>query len=143
MVGIDTTVDTIRIVDNQDEFDFEFIHKSLLTTYWAKDRTLAIVEKCFRSSVSRLLYMDDKPIAFARVMTDYAVFAYVADVFVSPDYRGRGYAKILMDSLMHDAQLSDITKWVLVTTDAHKLYEKYGFKLIQHPERYMEYFPKL
>lgn len=134
---------TLRIIDNPDEFDFEFIHKSLQTTYWAKNRTLAAVEKCFRSSVPRLLYIDDRPVAFARVMTDYAVFAYLADVFVSPEYRGHGYAKLLMDSLMHDGQLSEITKWVLVTTDAHKLYEKYGFKQLEYPERYMEYFPKL
>lgn len=135
-------METLRIIDKPDQFDFKFIHESLLTTYWAKDRTLAAVEKCFRSSVSRLLYIGDVPVAFARVMTDYAVFAYVADVFVSPKYRGQGYAKILMDSLMHDVQLSDITKWILVTSDAHKLYEKYGFKQLQYPERYMEYFPK-
>ncbi len=141
-MGGTNKMDVLRMLDNPEEFDFEFIHKSLQTTYWAKDRTRTIVEKCFRSSVSRLLCMGDEPIAFARVMTDYAVFAYVADVFVSLEHRGHGYAKILMDSLMHDVQLSEITKWVLVTTDAHKLYEKYGFKQLEHPERYMEYFPK-
>lgn len=130
----------ITIISDTTKFDYNFIYTKLVTTYWANKRTPEIVELSFKNSVAKMIYVDDKPIAFGRVVTDYAVFAYVADVFVSEEYRGQGLSKTLMDSLMHEEKLAAVTKWMLVTNDAHSLYEKYGFTHVKHPDRYMEYY---
>ena len=131
----------IQIRNNPDEFDFKFIHDSLLTTYWAADRTYIGVEKSFRHSLSKMLYRDNIPVGFARVVTDYAVFAYIADVFIAEKYRHQGLGQILIESLIHDPALAEIKKWMLVTSDMHELYKKYGFTQLKHPERSMEFFP--
>jgi len=72
------------------------------------------------------------------VITDYVVFAYVMDVFIDEKYRGKGYASILIDAMMKEPALQQIKIWRLATTDAHFLYEKFGFKLLAHPEKLME-----
>lgn len=134
-------MERMRIIDNPDLFDFKFIYNSLTTTYWAREYSMEIVEKSFRNSCSKMMFIDNVPVGFGRVVTDYAVFGYIADIFICEEYRSQGLSKILVDSLVYDPCLASLKKWMLVTRDMHKLYEKYGFSSVEHPVRYMEYFP--
>ena len=74
----------------------------------------------------------------ARAVTDLTTFAYLADVFVQEDYRGRGVAKWLMECVMAHPSLQGFRRWTLVTRDAQSLYQKYGFQVVERPERWME-----
>ena len=105
-------MESMRIVSNPDFFDFKFIYNALVTTYWAQERNLETVEKSFRNSCSRMIYIDNMPVGFGRVVTDYAVFGYVADVFISEEYRQQGLGKVLMDNLMYDPCLAGLKKWM-------------------------------
>ncbi len=131
----------VTILTNPDEFNFNFIYDSLMTAYWASGRTFSVIEKSFRNSLSKMIYVNNEPAGFGRVVTDYAIFAYVADIFISEKYRGHGLGKILLDKLMFDESLAEVSKWMLVTADMHTLYTKYGFRSVKYPERYMEFFP--
>jgi GNAT superfamily N-acetyltransferase len=82
--------------------------------------------------------LDDEQIGFARVVTDYVVFAYLMDVFIAENHRGKGYASLLIDAMMNEPQLQQVKIWRLATSDAHFLYEKFGFTALAHPEKMME-----
>jgi GNAT superfamily N-acetyltransferase len=77
-------------------------------------------------------------VGFARVVTDYATFAWIADVFILPEHRGKGLSKWLMETILEHPQLQGFRRWVLATRDAHELYRKYGFGELTHPETWME-----
>ena len=81
---------------------------------------------------------DSKQIGFARVITDRATFAYLADVFILADYRGRGLARWLVECVIGHPELQGLRRWMLATLDAHGLYEKFGFTPLKRPQRYME-----
>ena len=85
-----------------------------------------------------VIYLDDRQVGFARVITDYVVFAYLMDVFIEESQRGKGYASILINGMMTEPQLQQVKIWRLATTDSHFLYEKFGFKALAHPEKMME-----
>lgn len=90
------------------------------------------------------VYHRNDLIGFARAVTDYSTFAYVADVFVLEAYRGKGLSKWLMQTMVTHPQLQGLRRWALATRDAHGLYEKVGFKLLAKPERWMEiHFPDI
>lgn len=91
-----------------------------------------------RNSLCFGLFRGRKQIGFARVISDRSTFAYLADVFVLPGHRGRGLGKWLMECIMSHPELKGLRRWLLVTRDAHGLYEKFGFTLLAHPERLME-----
>ena len=131
----------IKIISDQDLFDYDFIYEKLITTYWGASRTLEIIKKSFRNSLSAMIYIDNQPAGFGRIVTDYAVFAYVADIYIDEAYRGQGLSKTLMHYFMHHDSLKSIDKWMLVTQDAHELYARYGFDGVKYPERHMEYYP--
>ena len=84
------------------------------------------------------LFEGSRQIGFARVVTDYATFAYLADVFILEGYRGRGLAKFLMESIVAHPRLQGLRRWLLATRDAHSLYEKFGFIPLARPDRFME-----
>ncbi len=113
----------------------EFLDKK---SYWAKGRSLAIVKKSIENSLCFGVYMNDKQIGFARVVTDYAVFAWLMDVFIVEEYRKQGLGKLLMKTIMEYQDLQDVHRWGLGTNDAHELYKKYGFKNLSKPENMME-----
>ena len=79
---------------------------------------------------------------FARLITDYSTFAYLADVFILENHRGKGLSKWLMDVMINHPKLQNLRGWMLKTLDAHSLYEKYGFSTLSNPERIMEYSPR-
>lgn len=115
-----------------------FIQDFLKDIYWAAGRTLEEVQITINASVCFGIYEHGKQIGFARVITDYVVFAYVMDVFITPSERGKGYSSLLMQAMINEPQLQQVKIWRLATTDAHFLYEKFGFRPLAHPEKMME-----
>lgn len=130
--------DDFRVSTALDQRGLEVIHGFLQESYWATGIPRATVEKSIRNSLCFGLFHGKRQIGFARVISDYTTFAYLADVFVLQEFRGQGLAKWLMQCIMEHAELSGLRRWLLVTRDAHSLYEKFGFKPLAHPERFME-----
>jgi GNAT superfamily N-acetyltransferase len=113
------------------------IHKFLTDSYWSKGITIDKVKKSIDNSLCFGVYHEMKQVGFARVVTDYSLFGYLADVFIIEEYRGRGLSKWLMECIVNHPDLKDLRSWMLATKDAHKLYEKFGFKPLDEPERFM------
>jgi GNAT superfamily N-acetyltransferase len=115
------------------------IHAYLSTeSYWAKNIPLQVVETAIKNSICFGGYSEHGQVAFARVITDHATFAYLADVFVLGDYRKRGIAKNLMQFIMEVTAQFNLRRFMLATLDAHSLYTPCGFTELKHPERMME-----
>lgn len=118
--------------------DVDVIHGFLGASYWAKDIPRSVVEKSIRHSLCFGIYHETKQIGFARVITDYATFAYLADVFVVASHRGKGLSKWLMGCIQSHPELQNLRRWMLSTLDAHGLYKQFGFNVTAKPERLME-----
>jgi predicted GNAT family N-acyltransferase len=130
--GFELTTDSNRM-------DLTVIHGFLAhQSYWAKNIPLEIVQKSIENSLNFGLFQNEKQIGYARVVTDYATVAYLGDVFVLPDYRGKGLSKWLMETIMNHSDLQSLRRWMLLTADAHELYKQFGWKQIEKSERYME-----
>ena len=106
-------------------------------SYWAKNIPRETVERAIANSLCFGAFDGDTQVGFARVITDYATFAYLADVFVLPSHRGRGIAKQIMEAIAMHPELHGLRRWHLVTRDAHALYAQFGFEPIDAPERHM------
>jgi GNAT superfamily N-acetyltransferase len=114
------------------------IYDFLSQSYWAAGRPFTIVKKAIENSLCFGIYCNKKQIGFARVVTDYSTFAYLADVFILEEYRGKGYSKKLLKTIVEYPELQSIKRWILATNDAHNLYAKFGFKSLKNPEKFME-----
>jgi GNAT superfamily N-acetyltransferase len=108
------------------------------TSYWATGRSLEVVQRSIENSLPFGIYKESEQVGFARVVTDYATFAWIADVFVLPGHRGHGLSKRMMEVMLSHPQLQGFRRWVLSTKDAHGLYERFGFIELHRPERWME-----
>ncbi|RZJ53036.1 MAG: N-acetyltransferase [Flavobacterium sp.] len=128
----------ITISKDKSKLDVPFIQNFLKDIYWAAGRTMEEVQRTIDASVCFGIYLDGKQIGFARVITDYIVFAYLMDVFISEEFRGQGYSSLLIEKMMNDPELQEVKIWRLATTDAHFLYQKFGFTALAHPEKMME-----
>ena len=128
----------ITVSTDKSKLDVPFIQHFLKDIYWAAGRTIEEVQTSIDHSFCFGIYLDNKQIGFARVITDYVVFAYLMDVFITEEHRGKGYSSVLIDSMMKEPQLQNIKIWRLATTDAHYLYRKFGFNELAHPEKLME-----
>jgi GNAT superfamily N-acetyltransferase len=119
--------------------DLEVIHDFLANqSYWAQGRDLEVIKRGIENSLNFGIYQGNRQIAFARVVTDYATFAWLADVFVLEDYRGQGLGKWLIDVILSHPRLQGFRRWALATKDAHELYRNFGFDELRRPERWME-----
>jgi GNAT superfamily N-acetyltransferase len=126
------------ITTDQSKFDLEVIHHYLAyDSYWAQNIPMETVKKMIANSLCFGVCYQDKQIGFARMITDKAVFAYLADVFILPEYRGQGLSKWLMQTILSHPDLQGLRRILLVTSDAHGLYEKFGFELIKNPDKFM------
>ena len=114
------------------------IHSVLKESYWAKNIPLEIVKRSIDNSICFGVYIEKEQIGFCRVITDKATFAYLADVFIVEDHKGKGYSKMLMKEVMAHPELQGLRKFLLGTADAHGLYRQFGFKELAKPERMME-----
>jgi N-acetylglutamate synthase-like GNAT family acetyltransferase len=130
-------MDDFVISDDKSKLDVKLIHNFLTNSYWGNGRTLEEVNRSIEHSFCFGIYSGNKQVGFARVLTDFVIFAYLMDVFIIEEYRGRGLSKILLERIFNDVRFSKIKKWMLATDDAHTLYEKFGFKMIEHPEKLM------
>jgi N-acetylglutamate synthase-like GNAT family acetyltransferase len=137
---IECTRDGFTISTDKARLDVPAIHDFLAnSSYWARNVPLSTVQKSIENSLCFGIYDDgNRQVGFARVITDYAVFAYLADVFILEDYRGRGLAKWLMACIVSTPELQNLRRWMLATKDAHGLYAQYGFNPLSKPERFME-----
>jgi GNAT superfamily N-acetyltransferase len=116
--------------------DVDLVHGFLSASYWAAGRSRAAVEESIRNSLCFGAYVAERQVGFARVVTDFATFAYLADVFVIPEWRGRGISKRLLREVLGHPRLGNLS-FLLRTRDAHGLYSRFGFEELLHPERYM------
>jgi GNAT superfamily N-acetyltransferase len=114
---------------------FTYISKE---SYWASGIPRDVVERSLRNSLCFGLYRDNAQIGFTRVVSDYATMAYVGDVYVLAEHRGRGLSKWMMECVLAHPELQHLRRWILVTRDAHELYRKFGFTNLKRPEGYME-----
>ena len=127
------------VVDSDPErLDVAVVHGFLTDSYWAKGIPVETVRRSIRNSLCFGLYEGSRQIGFARVVTDRATFAYLADVFVLESHRGRGLAKLLMDAVVAHPELQGLRRWMLATRDAHALYAQYGFTPLPAPEGFMQ-----
>ena len=126
------------ISTDPDRLDITVIHNYLTRAYWSPGIPHDLVKKAVENSLSFGVYKDEDQIGFGRVVTDYTTTGYIADVFILEEYRGHGLGVWLIKCIMSHPDLQGFRKWMLVTKDAHSLYEKYGFRNLSAPEMYME-----
>ncbi len=130
--------EVIEISTNINRLDINFIHTFITETYWAKGRTIETMQTCIDNSLNFGVYLQKKQIGYGRIVTDYGHFAYLMDLFIDSQHRGKGLSIQLMKFILNFDALNRIKVWRLATSDAHGLYEKFGFKLLLHPENLME-----
>lgn len=136
---------SLKISTDRMELDVPLVYRFLSEqSSWAIGISRAIVERSIENSLCFGGYVDGRQVAFARVVTDYATFGNLVDMFVIPEYRRRGYARELMKAVMAHPSLQGLRRFTLATGNAHALYAQFGFGPPQRPESLMErYFPNL
>jgi GNAT superfamily N-acetyltransferase len=133
--------DDYIISTNRSRLDIDLIHDFISNdSYWGTGRAREVVARSIENSLPFGIYQSDNQVGFARVVTDYATFAWVADVFILPEHRGRGLSKWMMEVILAHPRLQGFRRWVLSTKDAHGVYERFGFMPLKKPERWMERF---
>jgi len=127
------------ITTDKSFLDINFIHQYLSQeSYWAKGISMDVVKCAIENSLTYGVYHGQRQVGYAKVVTDFASVAYIGDVFITPSHRGKGLSVWLMETIIAHPQMQNLRRWVLATKDAHKLYEKTGFKPLAKPERWME-----
>jgi len=123
---------------DKSKLNLDYIHHFLSKeSYWAKNIPINIVKTSIEGSLCFGVYGNDKQVGFARVITDYATFGYLADVFIDKDYRGRGLSKVLMTFIMEQDVVKKLRRFMLATLDAHSLYAQFGFESQEGNKRLM------
>jgi len=128
----------IIISRDKSKLQVEVIYQFITNSYWGKGRTKEQVQTTINNSLCFGLYKDTIQIGFGRIATDYAIFAYLMDLFVLPEYRGKGYSKQLMEAIINAEELKECKTWMLKTFDAHDLYKQFGFTELNNPDIVME-----
>ena len=129
----------IAITTDRDRIDRDLVHRYLSDeSYWAAGIPRELVDRSIDHSLCFGVFDGDAQVGFARVITDHATFAYLADVFILASHRGRGLGKQLMAAIHAHPSLQGLRRWQLVTRDAHSLYEQFGWTKLENPARYME-----
>jgi GNAT superfamily N-acetyltransferase len=132
--------DGLTISTDPNRLDVDEMARMLKRAYWASGRPRERTERAIRNSLVFGLYDGEKQVGMARVVSDYAVFAYLCDVFILEEYRGKGLGKWLMETILSHPDLQGLRRWVLATKDAHGLYRQYGFEELANPHGWMEMF---
>ncbi|MCA3070140.1 MAG: GNAT family N-acetyltransferase [Rhodocyclaceae bacterium] len=129
----------VRISNDQAELDVEVIHRFLSEeSHWARGISLDLVRRSIAHSINFGLFIGDAQVGYARVVTDYAGFAWLQDVFVLKSHRGRGLSRTLVAAVVAHPALRDVRRFMLVSSTARGLYEKFGFTAPARPEIIME-----
>jgi len=130
--------DEFTISTDRSKLDRKAIHEFLTASYWATGIPREVVDRSIDGALCFGVFENGRQVGFARVITDSATFAYLADVYVLESHRGRGLAAWLMECILAHPDLQGLRRWMLLTRDAHPLYRKSGFRDLAHPERVME-----
>jgi len=128
----------ITISTDKSKLDLAIIHQFLSRSYWAEGIPLEVLRKAIDHSLCFGVYDEACQVGFARVVSDFATFAYLADVFILESHRGRGLSKLLMQEVMQHPDLQGLRRFSLATRDAHELYRQFGFTDLSRPDRQME-----
>jgi GNAT superfamily N-acetyltransferase len=126
------------VITDQARLDLEMVHGFLKTSYWAAGISADVVMRSVENSLAFGLFEGDEQVGFAQVVTDYATFAYLADVFVLEPYRGQGSGRWMMELVFSHPELQGLRRWMLATRDAHELYRRYGFAGLEDSRIFME-----
>ena len=132
--------DGFTISTDKARLDFETIVAFLARAYWAQGRTREVIARSIEHSICFGMYDGDRQIGFARVISDGATFAYLCDVYIAEEYRGRGLGKWFMSVILAHPELQGLRRWMLATRDAHDFYRQFGWSELKSPGRYMEIF---
>jgi len=131
--------DELELSSDPARLDRALIYRYLANeSYWAAGVPESVIERALDHSLCFGIYRGGTQLAFARAVTDRATFAYLADVFVIAEQRGRGLGKWLVEAIGRHPELQGLRRWLLATRDAHALYAQYGFKPLANPVRFME-----
>ena len=130
--------DNFTISTDPARLDADAVAEMLARAYWAQGRPRERVERALANSLVFGLYDGEEQIGLARVVSDYAIFAYVCDVFIHEDYRAQGLGKWLMQTVHSHPDLQGLRRWALVTRDAHELYRQFGWEMLASPNSWME-----
>src|SRR5438270_5585177 len=131
--------DEFHVTTDNRRLDLEVVHDFLTQqSEWARGISRSALEKSILNSLCFGLFHGKRQVGFGRVISDLATIAYLGDVFVIPEYRGRGLAKWLMECIVSHPDLQNLRRWILVTKETHGLYRKYGFTPLLRPDSYME-----
>jgi GNAT superfamily N-acetyltransferase len=125
------------MTDDPGAVDLDVVHGFLTTAYWCRGIPRDVVARGVANSIPFSVHLDDRQVGFARAVTDRATFAYLADVFVAEDHRGRGLGGWIVETVLGHPELQGLRRWLLVTRDAHALYRKFGFTSITDPSGFM------
>ena len=137
--GLNIEIDGFFFTTDKNKIDVVAAHDFLSNhAYWCKNIPFETFKKSFENSLCFAVFEGEKQIAFGRVISDYATIAYLGDVYVLPEYRGKGISKMLMMQIMEHKELQGLRRWILLTGDAHGLYNQFGWEEIKSPDKWME-----
>jgi GNAT superfamily N-acetyltransferase len=137
---IETHHENLTISTDPTRLDVDAITEMLARAYWAKGRTREKITRTIQYSLVFGIYDGRTQIGLARIVSDYTTFAWLCDVFIHEDYRGKGIGKWLMETIMAHPDLQGLRRFLLATSDAHGLYARYGFQPLSAPDKWMEKF---
>ena len=136
----DITNEPYSVTAERSRIDVDAVHAFLTRSFWAHGISKELVAKSIEHSLCFGVFDKQSQVAFARVVTDCSTYAYLCDVYVLEEYRGKGLGTWMMEFVMKHPDLQGLRRFQLVTRDAHGLYTRFGFKGPDHPERHMEMF---
>ncbi len=131
-------MDHIKVSSEKNKLNVKLIHDFISNSYWGKERNLEQTKKCIQNSLNFGIYINGVQIGYARVVTDYTLFAYLMDLFIIESERGKKYSIRLMNEIINHPELKNVNSWKLKSIGAQDLYRKYGFLTLEEPERMME-----
>lgn len=135
--------DEFSISNDKAKLDIDAIHEFLSTkAYWSLNIPKEKVQTAIQNSLCFGVYHNEKQIGFARVVSDFSAIAYLGDVFILEEYRGKGLSKWLIENIMKHPNLQGLRRWILLTADAHELYRKFGWTDIEDPTKWMNVHDK-
>jgi ribosomal protein S18 acetylase RimI-like enzyme len=128
------------VTANRARIDIDAVHAFLTRSFWARGISKELVARSIQHSLCFGVFENESQVAFARVVTDYSTYAYLCDVYVLENHRGKGLSKWMMEFVMSHPDLQGVRRFQLVTRDAHGLYTRFGFRPPVHPDRHLEIF---
>jgi GNAT superfamily N-acetyltransferase len=135
---LETAFGNYHISTDRTKLNLDLIHSFLAEkSYWARGVSRTTVARSIENSLAFGVYRDGDQVGFARVVTDYATFAWLADVFVLPGERGSGVGKYLVEFAVTHPEVRGVRRFLLATADAHALYDRFGFRPLERTERFM------